>query len=259
MGKTVNLLTGIVAGLNVTLPTVVAGGTAVEGLTAEKVGIPARDFISPEMAKKIAAPLRDPLAGDYVVENAIIFPWLIENWDNYEPEIIMGFYEITVYSGKPRYSTYDALNAKVEEYLRSVKPLIYIRSGEWYVEPRELLSREALTRELFGYSDVITYWIPINKKYGRKRSSWSDSAIGWNTLMLHICSTVASKVAPSHNPVYEKTISFSGIIQFMVFRINGEEIFIQTLDIHNRHRIFTSKADFDEYFLANVETIKVKE
>lgn len=259
MGKTVNLLTGIVAGLNVILPSVVAGGTAVEGLTAEKAGIPERDFISPETAKKLAAPLRDPLAGDYVVENTIVFPWLIEDWNVYEPDIKMGFYEITVYSGKTRYSTHAALNAKVEEYLRSVKPLIYIRSGEWYVEPRELLSREALTRELFGYSDVITYWIPVNKKYGRKRSSWSDSAIGWNTLMLHICSTVASKVAPSHNPVYEKTIKFSGLNEFTIFRINSEEIFIQTGDIHNRHRIFTSKADFDEYLLANVETIKVKE
>jgi hypothetical protein len=230
----------------------------VENLTAEKLGIPAEDFISPEEAKKIAAPLRDPLAGDYVVENAIIFPWLIESRDNYEPEIIMGFYEVTVYSGKERYATYDALDAKVEEYLRSTDPLVYVRDGAWHVEPRDLLSRDDLTHELFGDADVVTYWVPINKKFGQKRSSWGDSEVGWNTLMLHICSTVGSKVDPGGNPTYETTICFSGAVQFMVFRTNGDRIFIQTSDIHNRFRVFTSEAGFDGYFNANVATINLE-
>ncbi len=258
MDKTLDTTVYVVTALLITTAGITLAAVPVENLTAEKLGIPAEDFISPETAKKIAAPLRDPLAGDYVVENAIIFPWLIESWDDYEPEIVMGFYEITVYSGEKRYATYDALNAKVEEYLRSVEPLIYVRDGEWHVEPRDLLSRDDLTRELFGDSDVVTYWVPINKKYGQKRSSWFDSAVGWNTLMLHICSTVASEVAPGLNPVYEKTISFSGAVQFMVFRANGEEIFIQTSDIHNQFRIFPSEADFDKYFQANVTTIKLE-
>lgn len=227
----------------------------VENLTAEKVGIPPEDFISPETAKKLVAPLRDPLAGDYVVENAILFPWVTEDWNVYEPDIKNGFYEVTVYSGKPQYGSFDELNEKLEKYLAENPPLIYVRDGEWHVRPPDLLGREDITRELFGYSEVVSYYVPMNKKLGHFKAPAFAHAIGWNTLMLYVCDEVVRRLYPGCDPVYKKSIAFGylpGEI-FFVYRADGNKVFIQTSGEHNETRVFTNPYDFYKYY----ETTKV--
>jgi hypothetical protein len=245
----------LLATATITFPAVL-----VENLTAEKVGIPEGDFISPEEAKKRAAPARDPQGGDYVVENAIMFPWVIEDWNTYEGDIKNAFYEITVYSGKPQYGSFDELNGKVRAYLEENPPLIYVRDGEWHIDPRDVLGREDITHELFGDSEVISYHVPMNRKLPDKRYLGYDTAIGWNTLMLYVCNEVAKKLYPGSEPLYQNTITFSGLPGeiFFIYRVDGKEVFIQTSGKNNETTIFLNADDFQEHYENTVRDSVIK-
>lgn len=240
--------------------TITYAAVPVENLTADKVGIPEEDFISAEEAKKRAAPSRDPLGGDYVVENAILFPWVIEDWNKYEGDTKNAFYEITVYSGKPQYGSFDELNERVKKYLEENPPLIYVRDGEWHIDPRDVLRREDITRELFGDSEVISYHVPMNRKLPDKRSLGYDTAIGWNTFMLCVCNEVVRKLYPGSVPLYQNTITFSGLPGeiFFIYRVDGKEVFIQTTGKNNETTIFLNADDFQEHYENTVRHSVIK-
>lgn len=233
----------------------------VEGITAEKVGIPAEDFVTPEAAKAVAVwYFNKHFNRSYPVGsgNTVVLPWIIESWNQYKPPTVMAYYEITVFSGYKTFDTMEGLDVTVKAYVDAYINRATVVNDELLL-PYALLSREDLTQELFDDSDVMTCWVPLNKAGKTRIYRCFDVAIGFDFLIPHIGKKVLTNLYGFETVDYEKTVWFGFPDAFSIFQVGGgRRVYIQTSDKENKYRIFTNEADFDKYYEANKGTINLK-
>lgn len=229
------------------------GAIPVEGLTAEKVGIPAEDFITPEEAKEVAVKyfnhfgcgLERPASEG----QTIIVPWVIEDWNKYEPEIFMGYYEITVYNGTKRFNSYEELEKIISDYVTRFVPEITVEGNELRY-PYELGTRDGLTPELFGDADVATYWVRINRVWPAVIEPAYDTAIGCDFVTAEIGRQTLQRLFGFDSPVFERSILFGLMNGFNVYDVDGKKVYLQFIGKHNETRFFVDAERFNEYFEA---------
>ena len=233
----------------------------VEGLTAEKVGIPAEDFVTPEEAKEVAVKYFNDFGG--VIELAsesqtLILPWVIEDWNKYEPEIFMGYYEITVFNGTNRFESYEELEKIISDYVTRFVPEITVAGNELRF-PRELETREDLTPELFGDADVRTYWVRINRVWPAVIEPVYDTAIGCDFVTPEIGRQTLQRLFGFDSPVFERSILFGLINGFNVYDVDGKKVYLQFMDKKNRTRFFIDAERFNEYFEAKRSVVDTEQ
>jgi hypothetical protein len=215
----------------------------VEGLTAEKVGIPAEDFITPETAVKIALS-HSPLYGRYEAITAVTFPYLVETFDN------LGFpmycYEITAVAGAyPGLSCDDLYpHLKVAE----ADVTLDAEAGTWS------LSAEAAARlergpDEFGYGAGDAWLIPANLRVGSPYILGSGS-VGSYTRYRGAATTVAKIITGRDDLLPTPYIQDTG--EFFLFETGDETLAVQ---ITVRRPRETPKRYFEtrEEFLAYLE------
>lgn len=242
------------------IPSSTVGAIAVDSITAEKVGIPAEDFVTPEEAKTIAVAYfnkyedRDHPVG---VSNTVILPWIIESWNEFKPDTFMAYYEITLYSGSRNFETAPQMDAIIRRYVNNYIGEANVKNNVLTL-PYALLSREELNRELFGNSEVLTCWVPLNKASNMNIHSGFDVAIGFEFLVPYVGKEVLSKFYGFDTVDYERTIWFSFLDAFSIFKVDGgRQVYLQTCDDENIWRIFTNEAIFNDYFETNKSTINL--
>jgi len=241
----------------VAIPAAAIGAIAVDGITAEKVGVPTEDFVTPEEAKAIAVKYFNKFGG---VEKAategqaIILPWVIEDWNKYEPEVFMGYYEITVYNGDKRLESYKDLEKIISDYVSQFTGEITIDRNEIRY-PHELLAREGLTAELFGDADVRTYWVRVNRAHPAVIEPAYDTAIGSGFVTPEIGRQVLDRLFGFEGPEYERTVLFGIINIFDIFRAEGKVVYLQFGDKANVTRVFNDAGGFKEYLEAERSVI----
>jgi hypothetical protein len=248
--KFINKILAVVIFTYVVIPATALGAIAVDGITAETVGIPAEDFVTPEEAKEIAVKFFNKFGGadtDASTEQVIFLPWLIEDWNKYEPEVFMGYYEITVYNGNKRFDTYQELNNIVKNYVASYLGDVKMVGGELRY-PNELLSREDLTAELFINGEVTTCWVPVNRVYPAVVNGGFDSVIGYGFLTPEIGRQILKVLFGFREPKYLKTAWFGQNNRFDIFQVYGKDFYLQFGDKENKMRYFQNVGEFRTYF-----------
>jgi hypothetical protein len=249
-GGTMKKIIGVVA-----LAAFGAGAQAailVEGITAEKLGMPAGDFIPPDEAKAVAVKYFNEFGG---VEKpasegqTIILPWVLEDWNKYEPEIFMGYYEIIVYNGTKLFESYEELEEIIDDYVRAFAHEITVAGNELRY-PYELQSRKSLTVELFGGADVRTYWVRINRVWPAVIEPAYDTAVGCDFVHREIGIQALQRVFGFEAPAFDRTILLGLLNVFNVYRVNGKKVYLQFGDKENRTRFFVDAEGFNEYYEA---------
>jgi len=242
----------------VATPAAAIGAIPVDGISAEKVGVPAGDFVTPEEAKAIAVKYFNTYGGVETAaseDQVIISPWVIEDWNIYKPEIFMGYYEIIVYNGVKRLESYDdGLKETVRDYVSRFTR--GITKGESEVSyPDELLLRDDLTKEVLGDADVRTYWVRVNRTHPAVLEPAYDTAIGAGFVTPELGRQVIKSVFGFESAEYERTVSFGMLNVFNIFQVDGKEFYLQYGDKYNKTRFFKSTQAFNEYLDAERSVI----
>jgi hypothetical protein len=247
--KAINIIPVALVGA-IMMPAVALAAIGVDGLTAEKLGIPPENFVTPDEAKDRAVRFFNHkwTSGEQTFpENVIVFPWIIEDWNNYEPEIYMGYYEITVYSGPRRDIDYDATVRAIEEYVEPLIGYVILENGILKL-PSGLVDTENLTRRVFGESEVMVCRIPVNKVYGSGIDRFFGTAISINPVMVYAGKLLLENRYHLSGVAYENTIRFGYLEEFIVYRTNEGAAYLQIGDKDNIYRIFMEERDFIDYF-----------
>jgi hypothetical protein len=150
----------------------VEAAVPVEGLTSEKMGLTAEEFVPLALAKKAA--LREfrgyfpDLSGKYI--KYLVFPWVIEGLDIFEPPLKTAYYQIGVYSSDKTLA-FDSYVREVKSSYAGATDLEYT-DGVWsWPSVQGDTARKRLTSYL-GNDCIIDCYVSVNRN-----TPWSTRSV----------------------------------------------------------------------------------
>jgi hypothetical protein len=144
----------------------------VEGLTPEKIGLKAEEFVPLELAKKAA---RHEFLGyfpDGDEENIkyLVFPWVIEGLDVFEPPLKTAYYEIGVYASD-KTITFESYVKEVDALSADAPDLEYA-DGVWnWPSVQGGIERNGL-QSFLKTSAIIDCYVSVNRN-----TPWSTRSV----------------------------------------------------------------------------------
>jgi hypothetical protein len=208
-------------------------------LTAEKAGIPAEDFVSPELAVKSAVRVKAFSRGvDYLQLTTVTFPYLIETLDNRGYPSC--YYEVNVFEGFHPDMDYEDIYDLFDVSSRDIA--VDKMNHTWDV-PVEIKLSHAAIREEFDRKSADSSLIPANKK--DPYTVASGATIGGFSSTYPSARALAEIIYPASEPdSVTPLINDRGL--FFVFGY-GEKVLVVQSDVWPPGALPRYFLDFDEF------------
>jgi hypothetical protein len=224
----------------------VKAGVPVEGLTPEKIGLTRDEFVSLELAKKAA--LREftgyfpDLSGKYI--KYLVFPWVIEGLDVFEPPLKTAYYEIGVYASD-KTITFDSYVNEVDALSADAPDLNYA-GGVWsWPSVQAGIARDRL-QSFLGTSAIIDCYVSANRNTPWSTGSVTLFRFGENIYFYGLAGRIAEAATGVTGWEYDGSF-LANSLGFISVRRGDEKRVIAFGPYYGKGPYLFTEAEFEDY------------